>query len=64
MGRNAKQEELKKQGMENKEIANVAVDRQRNKDLAELKRAGGLFTSAEEVDKYLQLKDTNDVQKQ
>jgi len=42
-----RQEELMKQGLENKEIANVAVDRRRNRDLDTLKSMGGPFTSRE-----------------
>ena len=48
-----KQEELRKQGMQDKEIANLAVDRRRNKDLDSLKAMGGPFTSAAAVDQYI-----------
>lgn len=50
---NTKQEELKKEGLHDKEIANVAVDRRRNKDLDSLKGMGGPFTSAAAVDEYV-----------
>jgi len=48
-----KQEELRKQGMQDKEIANLAVDKIRNKDLDSLKAMGGPFTSAAAVDQYI-----------
>ena len=57
MAWNARQDELKKQGLQDKEIANVAVDRRKNKDLDKLKRMGGPFTSAAAVDEYVA--DTN-----
>jgi hypothetical protein len=48
-----KQEELRKQGMQDKEIANLAVDRRRNKDHDTLKAMGGPFTSSAAVDQYI-----------
>ncbi|KAK6170819.1 hypothetical protein SNE40_019121 [Patella caerulea] len=42
-----------KQGIGNKEIANVAVDKRRNRDLDALKAMGGPFTSCKQVDIYL-----------
>ncbi len=44
--------ELKKQGMDNKKIT-------KKKNLIALKGVGGPFTSAEDVDMYLQLEDMN-----
>ncbi len=59
---NAKQEELKKQGMDKKKITNLAViDKWRNKELIALKGVGGPFTSAEDIDMYLQLEDMNKI---
>ena len=46
--------ELKKQGMDNKKITKY-------KDLIALKGVGGPFTSAEDVDMYLQLEDMNKI---
>jgi hypothetical protein len=54
---NRKQEELKKQGLQDKEIVNVAVDRRRNKDLDALKGLGGPFTAAAAVDEYIAASD-------
>jgi hypothetical protein len=48
-----KQEELKKRGLRDKEIANLALDRCKNKDPDTLKVLGGPFTSSNEVDDYL-----------
>jgi hypothetical protein len=48
-----RQEELRKQGLHEKEIANLAVDKRRNKDLNALKNMGGPFTSSSEVDNYM-----------
>ncbi|KAI8514440.1 hypothetical protein Bbelb_070310 [Branchiostoma belcheri] len=60
---NRKQEELKKQGLQDKDIANVAVDRRRIKDLQSLKKMGGLFTSAADVDSYVAAGDVDDATK-
>jgi hypothetical protein len=49
----SKQEELKKKGLEDKEIANLAVDRRKNEDLQSLKAMKGPFTSSKEVDEYI-----------
>ena len=48
-----KQEELKKLGMGDKEIINLAVDKRRNADLAKLTAVGRLFTKAEQVDSFM-----------
>ena len=50
---NKKQQELKQRGLQDKEIANLAVDRRRNKDLDKLKSMGGPFTASDQVDAYL-----------
>ena len=52
---NNKQEELKRQGLQSKEIANLTMDRRQNKDLDKIKAMGGPFTNAVEVDNYLQI---------
>ena len=54
---NSKQEELQKQGLESKEIANLAVDKRKNKDLDALKALGGPFTSSDQVDEYISKSD-------
>lgn len=48
-----KQKELKKEGLEAKEVGNIAADKQRNSDLAKLTEQGGPFTNPESVTKYL-----------
>lgn len=53
MAINTKQEELKKQGLQDKEIANLAVNRRKNKGLKVLKTMGGPFTPADAVDEYV-----------
>ena len=50
----AKQLELKKEGMGDKEIQNLAVDKRRNSDLSVLTKAGGPFTKAEQVDMFME----------
>ena len=52
-----RQKELKEKGMENKEISNIAQDKQRNSDLATLTALGGPFTTPEQVKCYME--DTN-----
>ena len=49
----AKQAELKKEGMGDKEIQNLAVDKRRNADLSLLTAAGGPFTKSEQVDQFM-----------
>ena len=44
-----KQDELKKQGMGDKEIQNLAVDKRRNSDLSQLTAVGGPFTKSEQA---------------
>lgn len=58
-----KQEELRKKGLEDKEIANLAVDKRRNQDLDKLKAMGGPFTSAAEVDQYTSSTDVDESDK-
>ena len=57
----AKQEDLKKKGLVDKEIANVALDRRKTKDLEKLKCMGGPFTMSSQVDEYLKSDDSNKV---
>lgn len=57
---NTKQIELMKQGLQIKEIANVACDKRRNKDLQSLKSLGGPFTSSKEVNTYIENADIPD----
>ena len=49
----AKQQQLKKDGLLNKEIKNIGDEKRKNKDLVYLKQFGGPFTSTEEVDTFL-----------
>ena len=60
---NRKQEELKKKGLANKEMANIAADRRKNRDLEELKLVGGPFTSASQVEEYTRDPDIDDKSK-
>ena len=55
----AKQEDLKKKGLVNKEIANVALDRRKTKDLKKFNCMGGPFTMSSQVDEYLKSDDSN-----
>ena len=50
---NTKQEILVEKGLEQKQAANVTVDKRRNRDLQELKEQGGPFTNSEEVELYV-----------
>ncbi|KAI0230729.1 hypothetical protein LSAT2_018910, partial [Lamellibrachia satsuma] len=47
-----RQQELKKQGLQDKEFANLVVDRRRNEDLDALKAMGVPFTTPGAVDEY------------
>ena len=60
---NARQNQLQEDGLQNKEIANISVDKRRNKDLDSLKAFGGPFTNASEVDTYLERTDLEEVSK-
>ena len=59
----SKQKELKKMGMEEKEIANLSTDKQRNADLEKLKELGGPFTSADRVEDFMAREDLDDIKK-
>ena len=48
-----RQSDLKKQGMDEREISSIAQDKQRNADLAALTLLGGPFTNPEQVQNYL-----------
>ena len=48
-----KQKDLKKKGMDDKEIANISIDKQRNADLQNLIECGGPFTKPEQVEAYM-----------
>ena len=52
-----------KDGLQNKEIANISVDKRRNKDLDSLKAFGGPFTNVSEFDTYLERTDLEEVSK-
>lgn len=58
-----KQKELMKKGLEEKEIANINIDQQRNSDLQKLIELKGPFTSAEEVQVYMAREDVSEVEK-
>jgi hypothetical protein len=49
-----KQQELRKKGMDEKDLANIAVDKRRNADLAELVKLGGPFTKSDDVTTYME----------
>ena len=49
----ARQEELSREGLQEKEIQNIATERRRNSDLAKLKALGGPFTTSAEVKEYV-----------
>ena len=55
-----RQRDLKKEGLEAKEVGNIASDKQRNADLTKLKDQGGPFTSPEEVKEYIENKEESD----
>ena len=58
-----KQQELRKMGMEQKEIANLSTDKQRNADLEKLIMVGGPFTSPEKVEDFMARTDMDDNKK-
>lgn len=60
---NRRQQALTQEGLQNKEIANVAMDRRRNNDLEVLKTMGGPFTSSDQVDIFVDSPDIEDVKK-
>ena len=47
------QEALRQLGLRDKEIANIAVDKRKNGDLAKLKAQGGPFTNVKELEQYI-----------
>ena len=47
-----RQQDLKKQSLQDKKIVNLAVDKKRNEDLDALKAMGVPFTTADAVDEY------------
>ena len=55
--RKTEQEKLKWLGLQDKYIANIAVDMRRNGDLAKLKSHGGPFTNVEELKGYIYVKE-------
>lgn len=58
-----KQAKLKKEGMEDRELASIAQDKQRNCDLAYLTELGGPFTRPEQVEEFLKNPDLEDITK-
>ena len=58
-----KQKELRKAGMEVKEIANLSTDKQRNSDLEKLTTMGGPFTSPEMVEIFMAKDDMEEKEK-
>jgi len=54
------QKRLQQQGLSDKEIANLALDKRRNNDLNELKKHGGPFTKDSDVDELLKSNMTED----
>ena len=61
---NEKQKQLKEEGLQAKEIANVALDKRRNKDLEELKKVGGLFITVEEINQLMEDANISEEEKQ
>ena len=59
-----KQQELRRQGMEVKEVANLSLDKQRNADLDKLASLGGPFTSPDQVKLYMDRKDVDAKEKE
>ena len=58
-----KQADLKKKGMDEKEISNISVDKQRNADLATLTEVGGPFTKPEQVNMFMESSELEEVAK-
>ena len=58
-----KQDQLKQDGLDNKGVANLAMEKQRNTDLTKLIALGGPFTSSAEVTEYEAKKDVSDKDK-
>ena len=51
---NDKQYDLMQQGMEEKEVTNISVDKRRSRDFDYLKILGGRFTSSEQENEYME----------
>ena len=58
-----KQKELKKKGLEDKEIASISIDRQRNADLEKLTKMMGPFTSPDAEAAYMEREDVKEDEK-
>ena len=58
-----KQKELKKKGLEDKEIASISIDKQRNADLEKLTKMDGPFTRPDAVATYMARKDIKEDEK-
>ena len=57
------QEDLKKKGMDAKELSNISVDKQRNSDMSVLTQQGGPFTKPEQVREYFENTEVSDTVK-
>ena len=55
-----KQAELKRKGMDAKEISNISVDKQRNADLNKLTEVGGPITTPEQVTQFMDRSDVDE----
>ena len=58
-----KQQELRKIGMEEKEITNLSTDKQRNADFENLIMVGGPFTSPEKMEDFMARMDMDENKK-
>ena len=58
-----KQDQLKQDGLDNKGVAKLAMEKQRNNDLTKLIALGGPFTSSTEVTDYVAKEDLSDKDK-
>ena len=58
-----RQKELRKQGLDEKEITNINIDKQRNSDLQKLIELQGPFTNHLEVEAYMARKDVKETDK-
>ena len=57
------QAKLQEDSVEGKEASNLHADQQRHKDLSALQSLGGPFTSPEDVDKFMKVKETSEEEK-
>ena len=55
-----KQAELKRKGMDAKEISNISMDKQRNADLNKLLEVGGPITTPEQVTQFMDRSDVDE----